>query len=80
MADLRMIARLADLREFAELRAHFDERQEREVARLGEKFFYSPETYSRLDAERLKAFYAGVRAVLGEPLKARRDTRQEGQA
>ena len=80
MSDLRMIARLADLREFAELKAHFDERQERDVARLGEKFFANPEVYDRLDAERLKAFYAGVRAVLGEPLKALRDTRQEGQA
>ena len=72
-----MIARLADLREFAELKAHFDERREREVNRLGQKFYANPEAYDRLDAERLKAFYAGVEAVLGEPIRARRSNRAD---
>jgi uncharacterized protein YciW len=69
-----MIARLADLREFGELKAHFDERRERDVSSLGRKMFANPEEHERLEAERLKAFYAGVAAVLDEPLKARRAT------
>jgi hypothetical protein len=74
-----MIARLADLREFAELKTHFEERQQQDVARLGQRYFSAPEEWDRDEATRLKAFYAGVDAVLGLPLKARRDTiRQEG--
>jgi len=76
-----MIARLADLREFAELKSHFDERRDHDIARLGQKYFANPDDWDRAEAIRLKAFYAGVEAVLGEPLKARRSTiRTEGQA
>jgi len=69
-----MIARLADLVEFAELKAHFAARREHDTVALGKRMVAAPESYDRLDAERLKAFYAGVDAVLGEPLKARRET------
>jgi uncharacterized protein YciW len=81
LANSKMIARLADLREFAELKTHFEERQEADVARLGQKYFASPQDWDREEAIRLKAFYAGAAAVLALPLQARRDNiRQEGQA
>lgn len=80
MADPSKIARLADLHEFAELKAHFEERREQDTVALGKKMIANPEAYDRIDAERLKAFYAGALAVLDAPLKARRDVLQEGKA
>ena len=69
-----MIARLADLREFAELKAEFDERREEQVQALARKTFRLPAEHDQLEWERLKAFYIGVAAVLDEPLKARQAT------
>lgn len=81
MSDPRMIARLADLREFAELKTHFEERREAEAIRFGKASMANPEAHDQLEAHKLKAFYAGVDAVLGLPLKARRGTtNQEGTA
>ena len=76
MANRDMIARLADLREFTELKSEFDERREEQVQKLARKTFALPEEHDRLEWERLKAFYEGVDAVLGEPVKARRATEQ----
>lgn len=71
MADGARIARLADLAEFAELKHYFDEKREKEVVALGKKMFANPEAHDRLEAERLKARYAGIAEVLGLPVKAR---------
>ncbi len=80
MANAAMIARLAELREFAELKSHFDERRDHEVTELGRKLFANPEAHDRFEAERLKGFYAGVDAVLSLPLKARRQTQNAAKA
>lgn len=68
-----MIARLADLREFSELRQHFDDLREEEVQRLARKTFASPELHERVEWERLKARWAGVDAVLDFPVKLRKE-------
>lgn len=77
MADGRMIARLADLREFAQLKQAFDERCEAEVQALARKTFKLPEAHDRLEWEKLRAFYAGVDAVLALPVKEREALTQQ---
>lgn len=71
MADAAMIARLADLREFAELRAEFEERKEEAITKLGRQAIADPDNHTALEAHKLKAFYAGADAVLALPVKAR---------
>ena len=79
MADVRLLARLADLHEFAELKKYFDEQREEEIQRLARKTFASPEHHDQLEWERKKAFYAGVDAVLSLPVKERESQRKESQ-
>lgn len=79
MTDLRMIARLADLREFAELKEYFREQREADVEALARKTFALPEEHDRLEWERLKARYAGIDAALALPEKAREAQRKESQ-
>lgn len=79
MADVRTLARLADLHEFAELKQHFDELREEEVQRLARKTFALPEQHDRLEWERLKARWAGIDAVLSLPVKERDKQREESQ-
>lgn len=74
-----MIARLADLREFAELKLEFDERREAEIQSLARKTFALPSEHDVLEWERKKAFYAGVDAVLALPVKERDNSRKESQ-
>lgn len=64
-----MIARLAELREFDELKQYADERRESEVQALARKTFSSPENHDTVEWERLKAFWAGVDMILGAPRK-----------
>lgn len=79
MADTRTIARLADLHEFEVLRQHFEEEQEEAVQRLARKTFAVPEEWDEKDWLRLKAYYAGVDAVLSLPAKERESQRKESQ-
>jgi hypothetical protein len=79
MADLRTIARLADLHEFEELKQHFDAEREEAVQRLARKTFALPEEHDTLEWEKLKAFYAGAAAVLSLPAKERESQRKESQ-
>jgi len=72
-----MIARLADLREFAELKQFFDEQREEVIQKLARQTFALPEEHDRLEWERKKAFYAGVDAVLALPVKEREAQRKE---
>ncbi len=67
-----MIARLADLHEFAELKLEFDERREEAVEKLARKTFKLPEEHDMLEWQRLKAFWAGVDAVLSLPPEERK--------
>lgn len=71
-ADVRMLARLADIHEFHELKKHFDVDREEAVQALSRKTFANPEGHDRLEWEKLRAYYAGVDAVLALPVKARR--------
>jgi hypothetical protein len=73
------IARLADLREFAELKRHFDEQREADIQALARKTFARPDEHDQLEWERKKAFYAGVDAVLSLPAKERESQRKEQQ-
>jgi hypothetical protein len=77
VADLRMVARLADLREFEELKQHFDADREEAVQRPARKTFASPEHHDEKKWIELKAYYAGVDAVLGLPEKQRDTQRKE---
>lgn len=79
MADVRLVARLADLHEFAELKKHFDEQCEAEIQALARKTFAQPANHDTLEWERKKAFYAGVDAVLSLPVKERESQRKESQ-
>lgn len=79
MADVRIIARLADLHEFAELKQHFDELCEADIQALARKTFALPAEHDMLEWERKKAFYAGVDAVLSLPVKERESQRKESQ-
>lgn len=79
MADVRIIARLADLHEFAELATYFDEQREEDIKSLARKTFALPEQHDRLEWEKKKAFYAGVDAVLKLPAKQRESQRKESQ-
>lgn len=79
MANADMIARLADLREFAELKDAFEESKEAAVQKLARQTFALPEEHDTLAWERLKAFYAGVDAVLSLPAKERDKQRKESQ-
>jgi Fe-S cluster assembly scaffold protein SufB len=72
-----MIARLADLREFAELETHFKERREEDIQVLARKTFAHPDQHDAIEWERKKAFYAGVDAVLSLPEKERNSQRKE---
>jgi hypothetical protein len=74
-----MIARLADLHEFAELQQEFVERREEDIQALARKTFALPEEHDMLEWERKKAFYAGVEAVLSLPVKERESQRKESQ-
>ena len=76
-----MIARLADLPEFRELIAHIDEREESDVEALARKTYRLPEEHDQAEWARLKAYYAGARAVLELPAIARAEmsTRKESQ-
>jgi len=73
----RTLARLADLHEFAELKAYFDEQREAEIEALARKTFAQPAEHDQLEWERKKAFYAGVDAVLALPVKQRESLRKE---
>jgi hypothetical protein len=79
VADLKTVARLADLHEWAELEKHFNEVREEEIQRLARKTFAQPEHHDRLEWERKKAFYAGVDAVLSLPVRVREEQRKESQ-
>jgi hypothetical protein len=79
VADIRTIARLADLREFEELKQHFVAEREEAVQRLARKTFALPEEHDEKEWLRLKAFYAGVDAVLSLPAKERESQRKESQ-
>ena len=79
MADGHMIARLADLREFAELGKHIDAAEEGAVERLARKTYALPAEHDTLEWEKLKAFYAGARSVLELPHKLRDAERKETQ-
>ena len=79
MADLKTVARLADLHEWAELKKHFAEALEEDIQRLARKTFAQPEHHDRLEWEKKKAFYAGVDAVLSLPEKEREAQRKESQ-
>lgn len=72
-----MIARLADLREFDELKQEFDARREADIQALARKTFAQPSEHETLEWERKKAFYAGVDAVLSLPVKERESQRKE---
>lgn len=74
-----MIARLADFREFDELKKEFDDRREEDIQALARKTFALPEEHGALEWERKKAFYAGVDAVLALPAKERESQRKESQ-
>lgn len=79
MADVRTIARLADLHEFEALRQHFEEEREADIQKLARQTFALPEKHDMLEWERKKAFYAGVDAVLSLPVKEREKQRKESQ-
>lgn len=79
MADLKTVARLADLYEWAELQKHFDEKREDDIQTLARKTFAQPEHHDQLEWEKKKAFYAGVDAVLSLPEKEREAQREESQ-
>lgn len=79
MADLRMVARLADLREFDELKQHFDQQREDDIQSLARKTFALPAEHDQLEWERKKAFYAGVDAVLSLPVRTRNAERKGSQ-
>lgn len=72
-----MIARLADLREFAELEAHVRECEERDVQTLARKTYKLPEAHDRLEWEKLKARYAGMYDLIGLPAAARKQLTEE---
>lgn len=77
MADVRMIARLADRPEFAELLKYVKEREEEDVKNLARKTYKLPEAHERLEWERLKARYAGAFEVLDLPVLARDQLKRE---
>lgn len=72
-----MVARLADLREFAELKQAFDDIREADIQALARKTFAMPSEHDTLEWEKKKAFYAGVDAVLSLPVKERQSQREE---
>lgn len=72
-----MIARLADLREFSELKAFFAEKSEADVKRLARKTFASPEEHDRIEWEKLRAYYKGIDDLLALPIKLRDQKRKE---
>ena len=77
MADQRMLARLASLPEFLELERHFEEEKEREINKLGRQLFARPEEHDRIEAERLKAKYAGIDSVFRAARKAAAEVQSE---
>lgn len=82
MADAHLIARLANMREFAELATAYDEKRAQAIAKLGRQVFANPETHDRLEAERLRAFYRGVEDVFATVARAAKEERdrQEGES
>lgn len=72
-----MIARLADIREFAELTQHLNELREEEVQRIARKTFALPEQHDRVEWERLKARWGGIDEMLALPAKERDRQRKE---
>lgn len=77
MADIRMIARLADLPEWYELEKHIREREEEDVQTLARKTYRLPEKHETLEWERLKARYAGAFDVIGLPKAASEELKRE---
>jgi len=77
VADIRMIARLADLPEFRELEKHIKEREEEDVQKLARKTYKLPEHHDTLEWEKLKARYAGAYDVVGLPAIARELLKRE---
>lgn len=73
-ANLPMLARLGDIAEFHELKKHFDAKAEEDVQALARKTFKNPEGHDRLEWEILRAYYAGVDAVLRLPQTAKQKT------
>jgi chromatin segregation and condensation protein Rec8/ScpA/Scc1 (kleisin family) len=65
-----MVARLAEIREFQELVEHFNELREDDVKKLARKTYAKPEEHDRIEWERLRAYHAGIDAVLGFPAKS----------
>ena len=76
-ANFPMLARLNDIAEFRELKKYFDAKAEEDVQALARKTFKNPETHDALEWERLRAYYAGVDAVLGMPKTAKSKTESE---
>lgn len=72
-----MIARLADLREFAELKQHFDDLREEEAQRLARKTLANPEGHDRIEWERLKARWDAIDSLLALPAKERKKLQEE---
>ena len=71
MADQRMIAQLADLPTFEQLRVEFEERRTVAIEKLGMKCFLVPDSHEQVEWERLKAYYQGVADALALPAKLR---------
>lgn len=61
--ERHLIARLANMHEFGELRDLLEAEREEAIAKLGRQVFANPETHDRLEAERLRAFHRGVEHV-----------------
>lgn len=72
-----MIARLAELAEFDELREHFNGLFEVELEKLARQTFALPENHDRLEWERLRARYDGIEKVLSFPAREQERQRKE---
>lgn len=79
MANGRMIARLAELQEFAALKEYFDEHREEAVQKLARRNFAAPDTHVALEWHEIRAFYDGVDAVLKAPERIRKTQQKETQ-
>ena len=73
-ANYPMLARLGEIAEFHELKKYFDAKAEEDVQTLARQTFKNPEGHDRLEWEKLRAYYAGVDAVLNLPKIAKQKT------
>lgn len=67
MADARMVARLADSPEWAELRTIFDDAKETYFRKLARRIYSNPESITNSDLHYKRGVYRGVEIVLNEP-------------